>query len=142
MQNNQAGHPPNQTEAVQLCLDIPQWVAGNPDRGHQSNTIKDDGYPLKRLFDIAVVLAGLAISAPLWFISAIAIKLEDGGPVFFTQERWGKNKSKIIVYKFRTMVPNAVEKFGHIQAEENDPRVTKIRAGFCGPLAWTKPPSC
>jgi lipopolysaccharide/colanic/teichoic acid biosynthesis glycosyltransferase len=107
--------------------EIPSWVWGNPaaKNGHINNA-EGKGYPLKRLFDIVVVLAGLIISSPLWLVFALAIKLEDRGPVFFTQERWGKGKSKIRVYKFRTMVPNAVEKFGHIQARENDPRVTRV----------------
>jgi lipopolysaccharide/colanic/teichoic acid biosynthesis glycosyltransferase len=107
-------------------VELPAWINGTQDEKHDSDAIKDYGYPLKRLFDILVVLAGLAISAPLWLFFAIAIKLEDQGPVFFVQERWGKGKTKFNVYKFRTMLPNAVEKFGHIQAQEHDPRVTRI----------------
>lgn len=84
------------------------------------------GYPLKRPFDILLALVGLIISSPLWLIFAVAIKLEDRGPVFFVQERWGKDQGKIRVYKFRTMVPNAVERFGNLQAQENDPRVTRV----------------
>jgi lipopolysaccharide/colanic/teichoic acid biosynthesis glycosyltransferase len=46
---------------------------------------------------------GLLLSAPLWAIASLAIKLEDGGPVFFRQERWGRGKRPIRVYKFRTI---------------------------------------
>ncbi len=44
----------------------------------------------------------------------------------FPTGKMGKDKSKILVYKFRTMVPNAVERFGNVQAQENDPRVTRV----------------
>ncbi|HEU0020593.1 MAG TPA: sugar transferase, partial [Dehalococcoidia bacterium] len=77
-------------------------------------------------FDLLIVLAGLTISAPMWLIFSVLIKLEDRGPILFTQARWGQNQSRIRVYKFRTMVPNAIEKFGNIQARENDPRVTRV----------------
>ena len=109
----------------QPAFDIPSWVYGDPPEAPASQE-RNDAYPLKRLFDIAVVLVGLLVSAPLWVVIAVAIKLEDWGPIFFIQERWGKNKTRMRVYKFRTMVPNAVEKFGHIQARENDPRVTRV----------------
>ena len=103
-----------------MGLSVPMWVYGRPGVPERSS------YPLKRLFDILVGSIGLVISAPLWLMFSLAVKLEDRGPIFFMQERWGKNKSKILVYKFRTMVPNAMEKFGNIQAQENDPRVTRI----------------
>jgi lipopolysaccharide/colanic/teichoic acid biosynthesis glycosyltransferase len=119
-------YPQADALTVQATPEIPPWVYGNPQQGRNSHYAEGQGYPLKRLFDIVVVLAGLIISSPLWLVFALAIKLEDRGPVFFTQERWGKNKSKIRVYKFRTMLPNAVEKFGNIQAREHDPRVTRI----------------
>jgi lipopolysaccharide/colanic/teichoic acid biosynthesis glycosyltransferase len=117
-----------QTDALitQVTPEIPPWVWGNTAKIEHVDNLEGQGYPLKRLFDIVVVLAGLVISSPLWLVFALAIKLEDRGPVFFTQERWGKDKSKIRVYKFRTMIPNAVEKFGHIQAREHDPRVTRV----------------
>jgi len=44
---------------------------------------------LKRPFDMALAGLGLLLSAPLWAVASLAIKLEDGGPVFFRQERWG-----------------------------------------------------
>ena len=114
--------------------EVPSWVNGNRRNGSPGADVAADdsasssggGYPLKRLFDLLVVLAGLTISAPMWLIFSVAIKLEDRGPILFIQERWGKDKSTINVYKFRTMVPNAVEKFGHIQAQENDPRITRV----------------
>jgi lipopolysaccharide/colanic/teichoic acid biosynthesis glycosyltransferase len=69
---------------------------------------------------------GLLFSAPLWAIASLAIKLEDGGPVFFRQERWGRGKRPIRVYKFRTMVPNAKPDGVTVQATADDPRITLV----------------
>ncbi len=109
----------HQTQVLE-GLSIPTWASG------RSSLPARSAYLLKRPFDVVVGLIGLAVSCPLWLVFALAIKLEDRGPLFFLQERWGKDKSKILVYKFRTMVPNAVERFGNIQAQENDPRVTRV----------------
>ena len=105
---------------------IPVWVYGSRSTSRNPDLTPTNGYLLKRPFDVFVGLTGLIIALPLWLIISIAVKLEDRGPVFFTQERWGKGKSKIKVYKFRSMVPNAMEKYGNIQAQENDPRVTRV----------------
>jgi lipopolysaccharide/colanic/teichoic acid biosynthesis glycosyltransferase len=78
---------------------------------------------LKRPFDAALSGLGMLLSAPLWGLIALAIKLEDGGPVFFRQERWGRGQQPIRVYKFRTMRPNANRT---MQATEDDPRITRI----------------
>jgi lipopolysaccharide/colanic/teichoic acid biosynthesis glycosyltransferase len=86
--------------------------------------IKDPFF--KRPLDFFLSTMGLIISLPLWAATAIAIKFEDGGPVFYPQERWGKQGSKIKVFKFRTMVPDADKKWGYLQASENDPRITKV----------------
>ncbi len=81
---------------------------------------------LKRPFDIALAGLGLVLSAPLWAVASLAIKLEDGGPVFFRQERWGRGKRPIRVYKFRTMVPNANPEGVSVQATADDPRITMV----------------
>lgn len=81
---------------------------------------------LKRPFDVAVAGTGLLLSLPLWAIIALAIKLDDGGPVFFSHERWGRGKRIIHVRKFRTMVVDADRKFGAVQATVSDPRVTRV----------------
>lgn len=105
---------------------MPSWIYGDTTRESQPSNVPGKEYTLKRVFDIAVVLVGLLVSSPMWIVFSILIKLEDRGPVLFVQQRWGKNKGTIQVFKFRTMVPNAVERFGHIQAQENDPRVTRV----------------
>jgi lipopolysaccharide/colanic/teichoic acid biosynthesis glycosyltransferase len=81
---------------------------------------------LKRPFDMVLAGLGLLLSAPLWAIAALAIKLEDGGAVFFRQERWGRGQRPIRVYKFRTMVPNASAQGVSVQATADDPRITRV----------------
>ena len=57
----------------------------------------------KRLFDILASLIGLVILSPVFLIVAIAIKIDDGGPIFYNQERIGKNGKEFKMYKFRSM---------------------------------------
>jgi lipopolysaccharide/colanic/teichoic acid biosynthesis glycosyltransferase len=80
----------------------------------------------KRFFDIVLAGTGLLLSLPLWGLIAAAIKLEDGGPVFFCDRRVGQGGRVFQVFKFRTMVPDADRLFGPRQAREDDPRVTRI----------------
>jgi len=81
---------------------------------------------IKRLFDTGLSGAGLLISAPLWLVIPAAIKLEDGGPVFFPQERVGLDGRVFLALKFRSMRPDAETLTGPVQAAENDPRVTRV----------------
>ena len=81
---------------------------------------------MKRLFDIVLSSAGLLLSAPLWIAIAAAIKLEDGGPVFFSQERAGEGGRVFRAWKFRSMIPDAERHVGAVQAIEGDPRITRI----------------
>ena len=81
---------------------------------------------MKRLFDILVSGAGLIVFAPVSALIAIAIKIEDGGPVFFTQERVGRNCVVFDAFKFRSMVVDAERLTGAVQAAANDPRVTRV----------------
>lgn len=83
-------------------------------------------YPLKRSFDFVFASLALFVSLPLWLVFGLAIKIEDGGPILYRQKRWGKGKKPIDVYKFRTMVVDADKKFGAIQAQKNDPRITHV----------------
>jgi lipopolysaccharide/colanic/teichoic acid biosynthesis glycosyltransferase len=81
---------------------------------------------LKRAFDLALSGAGLIASAPLWALFAAAIRIEDGGPVFFRQERAGIGGRSFMAFKFRSMRPDAEAGVGAIQASEHDPRVTRV----------------
>jgi len=81
---------------------------------------------LKRAFDVALAVGGLIASAPLWAAFAAAIKLEDGGPVLFRQERVGRGGRPFMALKFRSMRPDAEAGVGAVQAIRNDPRVTRV----------------
>jgi lipopolysaccharide/colanic/teichoic acid biosynthesis glycosyltransferase len=81
---------------------------------------------LKRGFDLVLSGAGLIASAPLWAAVAAAIRIEDGGPVFFRQERAGIGGRSFMAFKFRSMRPDAEAGVGAIQASEHDPRVTRV----------------
>jgi lipopolysaccharide/colanic/teichoic acid biosynthesis glycosyltransferase len=81
---------------------------------------------LKRAFDIVLSAVGLVLSSPLWALFAAAIRLEDGGPVFYRQDRVGQGGRIFTALKFRSMRPDAEVATGAIQARENDPRVTRV----------------
>jgi len=75
---------------------------------------------------MALATAMLVLSAPVWLAIALAIKLDDGGPVFYRQERWGRDQLRIQVLKFRTMVAHSDRDFGVRQATADDRRVTRV----------------
>ena len=54
------------------------------------------------------------------------VKIEDGGPVFYSQDRVGEGGRVFHAWKFRSMIPDAEKHVGAVQATENDPRVTRI----------------
>lgn len=81
---------------------------------------------MKRTFDILLSTFGLICSSPLWLFFPLLIKLQDGGPVFYGQERVGKNGRVFRVLKFRSMIVDAEGQTGAVWASENDPRVTRV----------------
>ena len=80
---------------------------------------------VKRLIDIVLSGIGLIVASPIMLIEAIAIKIEDGGPVLFKQDRITKNGKMFKVLKFRTMVVDA-DKMGYRPAADRDDRITKV----------------
>lgn len=80
----------------------------------------------KRGFDVVVAATGLLVSAPLWVVIAVAIKLDDGGPVFYCQERVGKGGRRFTSWKFRSMIPASDARFGPLQAADADARITRV----------------
>jgi lipopolysaccharide/colanic/teichoic acid biosynthesis glycosyltransferase len=81
---------------------------------------------LKRLFDITVAAMALIILLPLIALIALAIKLDDGGPILFIQDRVGRGRKDFRCYKFRTMILGA-ENIGNRQiVVENDSRITGV----------------
>ncbi|MBI4716309.1 MAG: sugar transferase [Planctomycetes bacterium] len=85
----------------------------------------DQHAALKRAVDVITATLGLVVTAPLWPLIALAVKLCDGGPVFYTQDRVGQNGQIFRLHKFRTMRPNA-ENGRSIWSSPNDPRVTGV----------------
>jgi lipopolysaccharide/colanic/teichoic acid biosynthesis glycosyltransferase/VanZ family protein len=81
---------------------------------------------LKRPFDIVLSLTGILVSLPVWGAIALAIWLEDRGPVLYAQERVGRRGRMFKALKFRSMIPDAEKGRGPVQASENDPRVTCV----------------
>jgi lipopolysaccharide/colanic/teichoic acid biosynthesis glycosyltransferase len=89
---------------------------------------------LKRTIDIVGSLIGLSIVAIIFIPIVIAIKLDNPGPIFYTQERYGLNGRKFRIRKFRSMVTNADalkhtvanEANGYVFKNRNDPRVTRV----------------
>lgn len=79
---------------------------------------------LKRSFDIMFSLGVMTFGSPVFLILAIVTKVTSKGPVFYRQERIGRNEKPFYIHKFRSMRIDA-EKFGPQLAKEDDPRVTK-----------------
>ncbi len=81
---------------------------------------------IKRLMDIGVSLLILLLGLPVWLLVALLIKLTSKGPVFYMQERVGKNGRVFRMVKFRSMRQDAESGSGPIWADKDDPRVTGI----------------
>lgn len=80
----------------------------------------------KRIMDVALAALGLVVSAPLWLVIAAAVKLEDGGPVFYSQHRVGKGGELFLSHKFRSMSPRSEDPEVPGQAELEDHRITRV----------------
>ena len=80
---------------------------------------------IKRIMDFVFSVSGILISLPITLLTALCIKLESPGPIFYRQERVGERGRHFSVIKFRSMRQDA-EKHGAVWAMENDPRVTRI----------------
>jgi lipopolysaccharide/colanic/teichoic acid biosynthesis glycosyltransferase len=80
----------------------------------------------KRLFDLALSLLAMLMSAPVWGICMLLIWLEDPGPLLFVKNSVGKGGHNFHQYKFRTMVCRAEEHTGPILSSEDDQRVLHI----------------
>lgn len=81
---------------------------------------------IKRILDFVLSLVALIVLSPLLIIVAIIIKLDSRGPVFFKQERLGKDGKVFLIYKFRTMVDKAENIGTGLFTNKNDPRITKV----------------
>ena len=91
---------------------------------------------IKRTFDIISSGLALILLSPVFILTAIAIKLEDHGPVFYSAKRWGKDMKTFNMVKFRSMRVNADEMLKHLLKDsemtghafkiKDDPRITKV----------------
>lgn len=91
---------------------------------------------IKHAFDFYVSLTMLILLSPLLLLVTLLIKLDSKGPVFFTQERIGRNKARFRMYKFRTMSADAEQRIqdvehmnevdGPVFKIKNDPRITRL----------------
>jgi lipopolysaccharide/colanic/teichoic acid biosynthesis glycosyltransferase len=81
---------------------------------------------VKRLFDFFVAASALTALSPLIALISLAIKLDDGGPVLFMQDRVGKHRRNFRCYKFRTMVLGAASIGNGLTVTVNDARITRV----------------
>ncbi len=80
----------------------------------------------KRALDVTLSGIGLLLSAPLWAMIALLIKLDDRGPIFYGQARVGRGGGRFKSWKFRSMIPDSDRRFGPRQATAGDARVTRV----------------
>lgn len=80
----------------------------------------------KRAIDILVSFITLFVGLPIWILITIAIKLDSRGPVFYLQERVGKDEKLFRIVKFRSMYQDAESESGPVWANRKDPRTTRV----------------
>ena len=113
-------------------------VAGLPLLHVEEPQADEAGGVAKRAFDVLLTLGALVVLSPLILAVALAVKVTDGGPVFFSQLRVGRNGSQFRMLKFRSMAPDAEERladYAHLNEAQGvlfkvrqDPRVTRVGA--------------
>lgn len=94
------------------------------------NVIPLEGWAgvVKRVMDISLAFTALVALSPFLILLAVMIKREDGGPVFFKQERMGLDGKRFMMWKFRSMRRDAEERSGPVFARKGDPRCTRTGA--------------
>ena len=80
----------------------------------------------KRVFGMVISLCGIFATLPLSLFTALCIKLDSRGPIFYSQVRCGEKGKLFTLYKFRSMIAEAEKESGAVWAEEDDPRITKV----------------
>ncbi len=93
-----------------------------------ADVIKRRDFSLRKIIDSALALFLMILFAPLFLVISIAIKLESDGPIFYSQERYGRDRKVFRVIKFRSMVQDAEQKSGPVWAVKRDPRITPLGA--------------
>ena len=99
----------------------PSWLIFS--RGHRYT---DLAHHVRRLLNVGLAAVGFTVSLPIMALVALAVKLDSRGPIFYIQERVGKNGRLFKIIKFRSMRSDAEQDSGPVWAETADPRVTRI----------------
>ncbi|MFN7949221.1 MAG: TIGR03013 family XrtA/PEP-CTERM system glycosyltransferase [Blastocatellia bacterium] len=81
---------------------------------------------VRRALNLLIAVVGIILSSPIWLLTAIAIKLESPGPVFYKQERVGKNGRLFTIIKFRSMREDAEKNGQPVWAAKEDDRTTRV----------------
>src|SRR5579863_9155510 len=92
----------------------------------QYSTREHVGEFTKRVLDIVISLCLLLLASPVMFGVGLMIKLDNGGPVFYRQERTGLHGKRFVLLKFRSMVLDAEAASGPCWAQPLDPRITRV----------------
>lgn len=98
----------------------PSWLIFS--RGNRYSNLL---HHIRRVLNAGLAVIGFILSLPLMLMTAVAVKLDSPGPIFYTQERVGKNGRNFRIIKFRSMGTDA-EKNGAVWAMASDPRVTRV----------------
>ena len=125
----------NETSSARLCRDLGRCAGGNLiTMATIEPKLRDQ--ILKRLMDILGSLVGCIISIPIIAITAIPLKLESPGPLFFKQKRVGRNGRVFYIHKLRSMYMDAEERKKELMTQnemnglmfkmQDDPRITKV----------------
>jgi Undecaprenyl-phosphate glucose phosphotransferase len=99
-------------------------IDGLPLVGIRHSQLTGAAAAIKRVVDVLVSALALILLSPLLLLVAILIKLTMPGPVLFRQERIGRQRRPFVIYKFRSMIPDAEAKTGPVVARPGDSRVT------------------
>jgi len=100
-------------------------IDGLPLVGIRHSQLRGGAAALKRLIDVLISGILLVVLSPILLVVAVLIKvLMPGGPTLFRQERIGRNRNPFVIYKFRSMIPDAEAKTGPVVAKPGDDRVT------------------
>jgi len=101
-------------------------IDGLPLVGIRRSQMRGSAAFVKRSIDIFISAILLVIFSPVLLVIVILMKLTMPGPLLFRQERIGLNRKPFVIYKFRSMIPNAEAKTGPVVAAPGDDRVTKL----------------
>ena len=99
----------------------PSWLIFS--RGSRYSNVT---HHVRSILNAGLALSGFALSLPVMILTAIAVRLDSRGPIFYTQERVGKNGRVFKIIKFRSMRAGAEANSGPVWAEASDPRVTRV----------------